>query len=215
MAMMAALTVAPSTRGPMSLTAERESDQLDPESSFALVLRAKKDDRDALNVLFDRYTRRMRIWAHGKLPEHARGPMDTADLVQDTMLKVVRRLDAFVPLHEGAFLAFVRTTLDNNLRDRLRHVGRRGPEDPIASTHPSAEPSAYDVTVGSLLLQRYERGLAQLKPRHREAVILRIEFRLSWKEVAEALGVTPAAAQMTVHRALIRLAKEMCHDVNA
>lgn len=196
----------------MSPTARQTDAQLDPESSFALVLRAKKDDRDALNELFERYTRRMRIWAHGRLPAYARGPMDTDDLVQDTMYKVVRKLDDFVPLHEGAFLAFVRTTLDNNLKDRLRHVTRRGPEDPIGSTHPSAEPSAYDVTAGSLLLERYERGLAQLKPRHREAVILRIEFRMPWKEVAELLGMTPAAAQMMVHRALICLAKEMCHE---
>jgi RNA polymerase sigma-70 factor (ECF subfamily) len=189
---------------------------LDPESSFALVLRARSGDEAALNDLFERYSRRLRIWAHGRLPSWARGPADTHDVVQDTLLHVIRRLDAFEPRHEGAFLAYVRMTLRNNITDRIRQAQRRGPSEPLASSRPSSEPSPHDLAEGAELLDRYEAALARLKPDHREAIIARIELRLSWSEVATALNKPSIpAAQMAVRRSLVRLAREMAHERTA
>jgi len=34
----------------------------------SLVLRARRGDEVALNDLFERYSKRLRIWAHGRLP---------------------------------------------------------------------------------------------------------------------------------------------------
>jgi RNA polymerase sigma factor (sigma-70 family) len=185
---------------------------IDPESSFVLVLRAKVGDEEALNQLFARYTKRLQIWAHGRLPAYARGAGDTQDLVQDTLLQVVRNLDKFHPEHEGAFLGYVRRTLRNGIIDRVRQGERRGPIEPLSSTQPSAEPSPFDVTVASELLDRYEAALERLRPEYREAIIARIEFRLSWPEVAAELKKPSIpAAQMTVSRALVRLAREMSH----
>jgi RNA polymerase sigma-70 factor (ECF subfamily) len=189
------------------------SRSLDPESSFALVLRARSGDEAALNDLFERYSKRLRIWAHGRLPVWARGPADTHDVVQDTLLHVIRRLDAFEPRHEGAFLAYVRMTLRNNITDRIRQAQRRGPSEPLASSKASPEPSPYDLAEGSELLDRYEAALARLKPEHREAIITRIELRLPWPEVAAALNKPSVpAAQMAVSRSLVRLAREMSHE---
>jgi RNA polymerase sigma factor (sigma-70 family) len=189
---------------------------IDPESSFALVLRARRGDEAALNDLFERYSKRLRIWAHGRLPAWARGPADTHDVVQDTLLHVIRRLDVFEPRHEGAFLAYVRMTLRNNITDRIRQAQRRGPTEPLASSKTSPEPSPYDIAEGSELLDRYEAALARLKPNDREAIIARIELRLSWSEVTVALNKpSVAAAQMAVSRSLVRLAREMSHERKA
>ena len=103
--------------------------EFEPESSFALVLRARRGDEAALNDLFERYSKRLRVWAHGRLPPWARGPADTQDVVQDTLLQVVRKLDAFEPRHEGAFLGYVRQTLRNNITDRIRQARRRAPSN--------------------------------------------------------------------------------------
>ena len=47
--------------------------------------------------------------------------------------------------------------------------------------------------------EKYEAGLAQLKPEEREAIVTGIEFGLSYAELAEALGKPSAdAARMTV-----------------
>src|SRR5580765_6720315 len=61
------------------------AERLDPETSFELVRRARNGDDAALNDLFERYSKRLRIWAHGRLPFWARGPADTQDVVQDTL----------------------------------------------------------------------------------------------------------------------------------
>ena len=88
--MIAALTTSPESIQmgfPPSLGDVQDGQQtLDPESSISLVLRARRGDEAALNELFERYSKRLRVWAHGRLPPWARGPADTQDVVQDTLL---------------------------------------------------------------------------------------------------------------------------------
>lgn len=45
----------------------------DADSSMALLARAQAGDREALDTLIARYLPRMRRWAHGRLPQGARG----------------------------------------------------------------------------------------------------------------------------------------------
>lgn len=187
-----------------------------PDSSYALVQRARDGDELALNRLFDRYARRLHVWAHGRLPSWARGPADTGDLVQDTLLQVVRRLDNFVPRHEGAFLAYVRQTLRNNVINRVRSGQRHGCLEPLDSSHISKDPDPFAVTAGVLLEDRYEDALQRLRPEQRQAIIARIELQLPWAEVQAVLGKPSlAATQMYVKRALVKLALEMSHGQQA
>jgi RNA polymerase sigma factor (sigma-70 family) len=130
-----------------------------------------------------------------------------------TLLQVIRKLDAFEPRHEGAFLGYVRQTLRNNIADRIRQVKRRGPIEPLESSKISSEPSPYDLAEASQLMDRYEAALDLLKPDQREAIIARIELRLPWPEVATALNKPSVpAAQMAVRRSLVRLALKMSHE---
>ena len=189
---------------------------VDPESSFALVLRARTGDEAAIEQLFARYSTRLRRWAHGRLPGYARSYGDTNDLVQDTMIQVFKSLDAFEPRHAGAFLAFVRQTLRNKLIDRLRAAKSRGVSEPIDDRHASTLPSPHEQAVATRLLESYEHGLEQLKPAYQEAIFVRVELGLSWTEVMDILHKSStAAAQMTVHRALVALAREMGHERRA
>ena len=53
-------------------------------------------------------------------------------------------------------------------------------------------------------------ALSELSEQDRELVIARLEWDLSWSEIAEALGKpTPDAARVAVHRAILKLAKVM------
>jgi len=188
------------------------SKPIDPESSFALVLRARAGDQVALDELFTRYSQRLRRWAHGRLPRSARGVGDTHDLVQDTMLKVYTHLDRFQPRHAGAFLAYVRQTLQNTITDRVRGASRR-PTDSIDESIPTNSPTQHDELVATELLDRYESALARLKPDYREAIVARLELGLPWPEVMDALHKPSiAAAQMAVSRAIMRLAQEMSYE---
>lgn len=57
--------------------------------------------------------------------------------------------------------------------------------------------------------ERARAALAKLKPSEREAVVLRFEAELSFREVGIACGVDEAAARKRVSRALVRLRSEL------
>src|SRR4051795_6990127 len=113
----------------------------DASSSFALLLRAREGDEAARNELCARYLPRLRRWAHGRLPVWAREHLDTEDIVQDALMKSVRRIETFAPEHEGAFCAYVCEALRNRLRDAVRRAIRHPPGPPI-SLDPPANPPA-------------------------------------------------------------------------
>ena len=184
-----------------------------PESTMTLIERVRAGDDGALNDLCARYLPRLERWARGRLPASARGLSDTQDLAQLTIAQVARHVHRFVPRHEGAFQAYVRRALLNQIRSQIRAAGRRLPPDSLDDDHPSPDPSPLEHAIGRELLDRYDDALERLKPSDREAIIARVEMGLTWAEAAQALDKnSPGAAQMTVSRALVRLAKEMAHD---
>jgi RNA polymerase sigma-70 factor, ECF subfamily len=183
------------------------------ESSFALVHRAHAGDAAARDELCARYLPRLQRWAHGRLPASARGALDTVDLVQDTFMQVLRRLDEFEPQHEGAFQGYLRTTLMHRILDEIRRVQRRGPAEPLDVDAPGHDPSPLEEAIGTETLERYEAALARLSASDRDALIMRIEMGCGYAEIMSALEKpTLAATQMAVRRALLRLAKEMSHE---
>jgi DNA-directed RNA polymerase specialized sigma24 family protein len=59
-------------------------------------------------------------------------------------------------------------------------------------------------------LERFEVALRKLKPEDQRAIVARCEWGMSHEEVAQAIGKPTAnAARVAIHRALVRLAKEM------
>jgi RNA polymerase sigma-70 factor (ECF subfamily) len=181
-------------------------------SSLTLARRAHDGDQAAVNELFARYLPRLQRWAHGRLPAWARGSLDTHDLVQDTFMQVLQRLDQFEPRHEGAFQGYLRQALFNRVRDEIRRVTRRGPASQLDEGSPATEPSPLEEAIGQETLERYEAALARLKDDDREAIILRVELGYPYSDIVIALGKpSVAAAHMAVSRALVRLAQEMAH----
>jgi RNA polymerase sigma-70 factor (ECF subfamily) len=188
----------------------------DSESSFVLIGRARQGDALALDALCHRYLPRLRRWAHGRLPRWARDAVDTQDLVQDTLVQVLRRVDSFEPRHDGAFQAYLRQALVNRLRDEIRRAARRPAIEDLDPDNASPDPSPLEMAIGQEALQRYEAALARLRPEDREAIIIRVELGCPYADVAAALGKpSAAAAHMAVSRALVRLANEMSRTLPA
>jgi RNA polymerase sigma-70 factor (ECF subfamily) len=182
------------------------------DSTFDLVERAKSGDDEALNRLFARCMPSLRRWASGRLPRWSRDLMDTDDLVQETVVRAVKRLDRFESRHEGALQAYLRQAIVNRIRDEIRRT-KRSPAatelDENASDHGA---SPLETAIGAEALERYEAALARLRPEEREAIVARVEMDGSYQQVAAALGKSSAdAARMAVSRALLRLAEEMSH----
>jgi RNA polymerase sigma-70 factor, ECF subfamily len=182
------------------------------ETTLVLLRRAQAGDRSALDGLCLRYLPRMRRWAHGRLPAWARPAIDTEDLVQETLTRVAARIETFEPHHEGAFQGYVRQALLNRIRDEVRRASGKVAET-LGSARLSSDASPLEQAIGAELLERYEAALLRMKPEDREAIIARVEMGLSWSEIADALDKNSReSAQMTVKRALVRLAREMSHE---
>lgn len=181
------------------------------ESTASLLALTREGDASARERLFRRYLPLLQRWASGRLPSGARDLMDTDDVVQVTLLRALEKVGEFEPRHEGAFLAYLRQALLNQIRDQARRAKRRPETTPVSEDLPDARPSPLEDRVRSELMERYEAALEKLNERQRQAVVLRLEMGFTHAEVAGALDGCPSgdAARMLVARALVRLAESM------
>jgi len=176
-----------------------------------LVLRIRDGDDAAREILMRRYRPRLERLAHGRLPASSRGVNDTQDLVQSTLSRALTHLRTFEHRHEGAFLAWLRTILRNEIIDLSRRAKRRPvATGPIPGDLAGTGPSPLEQAIGAENMEIYEQALAELPELQRQAVILRLEYGMSYVEIAESIDQpTPNAARMTTHRAVLKLADRM------
>jgi RNA polymerase sigma factor (sigma-70 family) len=189
---------------------EQGPEELATLSTLTLLDKASSGDEQARNVLYGRYLPRLQRWARGRLPQKARGLVDTDDLVQDTLLRTLARKDTFDPDHSGAFLGYVRRVVDNRIVDEVRKVNRRPPAEETAGSLPDPSPSPLDELLVGERRDLYEKAFQRLKLADQAAIAARLEEGLSYGEIARELGKSSAdAARMAVSRAVVRLAEEM------
>jgi RNA polymerase sigma-70 factor (ECF subfamily) len=180
------------------------------ESTAVLLERIREGDEVARDRLLARYLPILRSWSHGRLPAHARGLADTDDLVQISLVQALNHLKTFEVRREGAFLAYLRQIALNAVRQEIRRASRRPSGIEADENLPDGARPAIEEAIGRETLECYEAALQELTEDQREAVILRIEFGMSFPEVAEAMGKpSPNAARMLVVRALVHLAERM------
>lgn len=134
---------------------------------------------------------------------------EAEELVQETLI--------------AAYDAFPSFRFESSVRSWLYGIARRicGRHNEMKNRRQARLRLVHDtgrgVDAGELALER-ERAirarsaLAALKPSEREAVVLRYDAGLSFREVALACGVDEAAARKRVSRALMRL-RESLADV--
>jgi RNA polymerase sigma factor (sigma-70 family) len=179
---------------------------LSDEPTIELVVKAREGDRMAVEALLQRCLPQLKRWAHGRLPAAARGSLDTGDLVQETVLHVLRRLDHFEPRHVGAMQAYLRQSVINRIRDEVRKIGRQPPPSDLPEDLASDLTSPLEFAVKSEAYQRYRTALEDLPQRDREMIVARIEVQWSLAEIASRFGMrTSDAARMAVGRALKKL----------
>ncbi|MEO1366272.1 MAG: sigma-70 family RNA polymerase sigma factor [Acidobacteriota bacterium] len=176
-------------------------------STTQLLFRYRDGEDTAADDLVARYLPILRRWARGRLPHRVRDLSETEDLLQMTFLRALKRLDDFDPERPGALLAYLRTILLNLVREEIRRSSRRGAEVSLHDSLPAPQVSAVEQLIGSEQLEAYEKALGQLPELKRNAVIMRVEFGMSFQEIATELEKPSAnAARMMVSRALDDLA---------
>ena len=181
-----------------------------------LLQRAARQDPEALTRLVELYSRRV----FGLL-YRLTGRRDVAeDLLQETFLRVVRTIEQYE--HAGRFEAWLFRIAANLARDRARKLGRRGTtgslDEGSGSGMPSAATLAGDAGGPEQSLLRAEAGaeleaaLSRLSDAEREIILLRHFSELSFREIADLLGVPLGTALARAHRALKRLKAELTDE---
>lgn len=184
--------------------------ELPADSTLELLALAQRGDEAALDQLFARYLPRLRRWASGRLPQWARNSADTQDLVQETLIQTLRNVEGFEARHEGALQAYLRQALMNRIRDELRKFGRRPTAVGLDENLPVRDSSPLEQAIGAQAVERYDAGLARLRPSEKEAIIARVEMGCSYQEIADLQQLLSAdAARKACQRALLRLAREL------
>ncbi len=128
---------------------------------------------------------------------------EAEELVQETLLAA---FDAFPQFRgEGSVKAFLYAIAR---RTCARSIERRARRDARVRLVPDGEEGgddASDLAVRRQMAQRTRSALDALRPSEREALLLRYQAELPFRDVALACGCDEAAARKRVSRALERL----------
>jgi RNA polymerase sigma-70 factor (ECF subfamily) len=159
-------------------------------SDEQLLARHAAGDRSALEELFRRYRQPAYRVAHRLLGNEA----DALDAVQDGFVKVLTHLPDFQG--RSSFKTWLLRVVSNAALDLGRQRRRRSSAEP-AGAEPRAEDGAalvWDDPTASLeradLRRLIAAGLARLPEPQRQTFVLHVDAELSYREVAEALGIS-------------------------
>jgi len=134
---------------------------------------------------------------------------ESEELVQETLLAA---FDGFAQYRaEGSIRAWLfgiaRRICGRHTEMRTRREAR------LRLVHDTSRgPDAAELSLERERAQRARAALAKLKPSEREAVVLRFDSGLSFREVALACGVDEAAARKRVSRALARMRADLVEE---
>lgn len=182
---------------------------LDDES---LAARAAAGDAPSLVVLVSRYEQRVY-----RLACRLTSETDAADMLQETFLQVFRHLASF--RREARFSTWLYRIATNTCLMHRRSRARR-PTESLQSFLPRFDADGrHDATPDELrvasraeelidratLASRARDGLARLPDAYRDAFVLRDLEDMPTADVAQVLGIEPAAVRQRVHRARLML----------
>jgi len=182
-----------------------------------LVGRALEQDRDAIDLLFQRYRDRLRS-ALRKLigPKYRLLMADSEDATHDAILSALGRLHQFEYRGEGSFLAWLLKGAEYEIIRRIRALetkkrsaegGIIGLDDGIAEMIPTKDATPSQNHNETELSERIRTALQQLPDREREIIVLRRYLELDTEEICAEMGLpTEGSVRALLSRAQARLA---------
>ena len=181
-------------------------------SDETLLARFIAGDQNAFTEIVDRYQRELYAFIIRYVGDQA----TAEDLFQETFIQLHRSAQMFD--QQRRLKPWLFTIAANKARDFLRATGRRPVQrldaqpngedsgsllDLVAATSPDASTAA----IMSEDAHRVREVLSGMSPIHREAIIMSFYQRLSYKEMAEILGVPLGTVKSRLHIALQNFAR--------
>jgi RNA polymerase sigma-70 factor (ECF subfamily) len=174
-------------------------------SDAELLARVAGRDREAFEVLYNRYVRSIFGLALRRLRDRERAE----DAVQETFAAIWRSASSYKP-ERGPAAPWLYAIARNAVVDRFRgHLEPTGEVPDLAS----GEPGPPDRAEASYVSWRVHRALEELPDREREVVELAYWSGLSQSEVAEFLHIPLGTVKTRTRSALAKLADVLEGDL--
>lgn len=193
------------------------------EETIQLLNGAEGGDAGAVNRLMNRHRDALRRLVQLRMDRALQQRVDASDVVQDVMFEASRRLNDYLQDPRMPFHLWLRHLAKDRIIDmhrrhrgaQRRSVDREQPlEKPQFGDQSSLDLAAqlrdHELTPAAAnirreLQQRFLEAIEHLSEDDRDIILMRHFEELGNSEVAEALGLSPAAAGMRYLRALRRL----------
>jgi len=155
-----------------------------------------------------------------RLGPTVRTEVDTQDVVQEAFLDVLLHGPSFATADRERFRKLMARIVENNIRDRFRHMHRlkRDRQRRVGEASDSIlelDPPAASVSSPSAHAVAAERrewvllAVELLQPEDRDVLRLRDWHELEFADIGERMGISAEAARKRYHRALPRLAAKV------
>jgi RNA polymerase sigma-70 factor (ECF subfamily) len=184
-------------------------------SSLGIIERARQGDEEAFRWLFQRYARRLALYARFHMSPAMGARLEAEDVLQEVFLRAFRDLAHFEYQRSGAFYRWLLAIEANVLSDQARFEQRQKRKaEEVVPFRSESNPAGFepvDSATPSRWLARKEESdrllsrLDQLPTAYRQAIVLTRLEGLSTEEMGQRLGKDRKAAALLLHRALKRL----------
>lgn len=170
--------------------------------------RIRKGDSAAFDLLFDRYAPPLLGYLTGMVGERCRAE----DLLQETMIRVFRKIDCY--REQGVFRAWIfriatNLALTDLRRSRLEPVAVDGA---ILENRPDERPDPQTKLEMIETSNRVEEGIQRLPEDHRAVILMRVRHEMSIREIARTLSLKEGTVKSRIHYAVGKLRQYMNTD---
>src|SRR5919198_299401 len=170
----------------------------------ALVDRAQRGDRDALEELYLIHFDRIYSYLHMSVGNRH----DAEDLTTQTFLKMLEAIGRF-RWRAAPFSAWLFRIAHNLAMDHFRAAKRTQPEEEVPEPPDSEEASAEEEAMHAIGRQSMLELIENLSREQQQVLTLKFVFNFPNAEVATILGKTEGAIKSLQHRALVSLQKQL------
>ncbi len=175
----------------------------------ALVSECLQGDEDAFRLLVERHRSRLYALATGILQDSDMA----SDAVQDAFLKAYGALSEY--RGRGLFGAWIRKILVNQclslLRQRHSYLSLEDLDGEMVSPERTPEECAVAESEADVI----RRAMGRLPAHYRAALVLRVVEGLSYREIAQLLGVPESTVETWIHRGRQRMRAILRPQVSA
>lgn len=173
-----------------------------------LLAYARRGDVSALSTLVSRNAVWLTAFLRGML-----SAADADDAFQEVWVRIIKTADAY---KGGAIRSYLARMARSVAIDRIRREGRlvsldvtdENGDTPLADL-PGDTPTPLETLEAKATAEDVRTAIHDLPIRERQVLLLRVEGELSFKEIAEELGIPLGTALTWMHNATARLRRQL------